>query len=152
MCTRPHGQCQSSRSPATRLMYATMFPFQHGTDPRKRTFHRDRAKPHRTATTKIGPQGAQPTRYNHVTPSLVAPPIFPLLSDTPNLHQRAFPPPMARTHTNALPPQPCKNERRRDITDVISPHSLPQTSSQATAPTNFCSAFLLASGQSQKPQ
>ena len=72
------------------------FAFSSGTAPRKR---QGRANPHGTATSRM----YFATRSAYTLEANTIPPIIPLTSDTPRLHQHASPSPKARRHANALP-------------------------------------------------
>ena len=88
---------QSSRSPATRRVYTSMFraPQWHGATqrhfpprPRKSAWHCD-------ITNVISPH-VLPTHYKQSYHTI--PPIIPLTSDTPRLHQHIPRSPVARNH------------------------------------------------------
>ena len=123
---------QSSRSPATRRIHTSFFA-----PPVARTHENTlstKAAQNRMNTDVIWPR-AQQTRCNNVTPKPHewTPPIIPLPSDTPSLHQRGFLPPiwhgLTQTH---FPPTPRKTawqrHRKRHFatrcaTDWFSSHS-----------------------------
>ena len=94
--------CQSSRSPATSRIYASMFraPQWHGATqthfpprPRKSAWRCD-------ITDVISPHGL-PTHYKQSYHAI--PPVIRLTSDTPRLHQHVSRSPVARRHADALP-------------------------------------------------
>ena len=66
-------------------------------------------------TNVISPHGL-PTQWKQTYHTI--PPIIPLASDTPRLHQRVSRFPVARRHA-------CQSAWHCDIRDVISPHGLP---------------------------
>ena len=91
-----------ARSPATRRVYTSMFraPQWHGATqthfpprPRKSAWRCD-------ITNVISPHGL-PTHYKQSSYHTI-PPIIPLTSDTPRLHQHVSRSPVARRHANAL--------------------------------------------------
>ena len=114
---------QSSRSPATRRVYASMFraPQWHGATqthfpprPRKSQWHCD-------ITDVIRPTVCPHTRQSYHT----IPQIIPLTSDTPRLRQPVSRSPVARRHANTLPTQAAQIRMALRHHGRNSPHGLP---------------------------
>ena len=128
-CNHIAGYRQSSRSPATRRVYTSMFhaPQWHGATqthfpprPRKSAWHCDVAN-------VLWPC-LLPTHYKQSYHTM--PPIIPLTNDTPRLDQRVSRSPQwhGATQTHS-PPRPRKSGWHCDITNVIRHTVCPHTGS-----------------------
>ena len=117
----------SSRSPATRRVYASMFraPHWHGAThaycppkPRKSAWRRDITDVTRhTVSPDTHTHRSNPiTRYRHSSRSPATRRVYASMFRAPHWHGAA--------HTYC-PPRPRKSAWHRDVTDVISPRGLP---------------------------
>ena len=119
---------QSSRSPATRRVYTSMFraPQWHGAT---RTHFPPRSRKsawHCDITDVFSPHGL-PTHYRQSYHTI--PPIIPLTSDTPRLRQHVSRFQWHGAMQTHFPPRPRKSAWRCDITNVIRHTVFPRTRS-----------------------